>query len=84
MVFSNSVRALNFAKLALKTSVHYLLCFDFRNFSYITIMPVIDERKKERETIAVFEAHPASVTDFEGAVNLPRQCISIPVNILRW
>jgi len=71
MVFSNSVRALNFAKLALKTSIHYLLSLIFGNFSYITVVPFIDERKKKWKTVAVFETHPASMTDFKRTIDFP-------------
>jgi len=69
MVFPYRIRALNFAELALETSVHYLFSFDFRYFSYITIVSFIDKGKKKWETIAIFEAHSASVTDFKSTIN---------------
>ena len=81
MVFSYRIGALNLAELALETSVHNLLSLDFRYFSYVTIVSFIYKGKKEWETIAIFEAHSASMTDFKSTVNFQREGISIPVNI---
>ena len=72
VVLSHCVGSLNFAKLALKTSIHDLFCFYFANFPYITVMTLVDKGEQERKTIAVFEAHSTSVANLESTVNLAR------------
>ena len=72
VVLSHGVGALDFAKLALKTSIHDLFCFYFVNFPYITVMTLVDKGEQERKAIAVFEAHSTSVANLESTVNLAR------------
>jgi hypothetical protein len=81
MVFSDRVRALHFTEFALKAGIHDLLCFNLGDFSYITVVLIIDKRKEERKTIAVFKTHSASMANLESAINFPRQGVSVPVNI---
>jgi hypothetical protein len=80
VIFSHRIRTLDLTKLALKTSIHDLICFCFANFPYVTVVSIIDKGEKQWKTIAILEAHSTAVANFESAVNFPRQGIMIPVN----
>jgi hypothetical protein len=64
-----SVWTLHFAKFALETLIHDCRGFRVRKSSHIAAMLIVDERKETWKTVAVFEAQPTAVTDFERSLD---------------
>tara|TARA_B100001175_G_C19017392_1_gene406416 strand:- start:160 stop:438 length:279 start_codon:yes stop_codon:yes gene_type:complete len=73
MALADCVRTLHFTKFTLEALVHYLCGFYIANFPDVPIVAVVNEGKKGRETIAVFEAHSTAVANFECSFNFSVQ-----------
>ncbi len=80
---THRVRTLHFAELALKALVHDVRGLLRRELPHIAGMALIDEGEERRETVAILEAEPASVTDLEGAFDLLVERYRVPVLLVR-
>ncbi len=73
------VRALDLAQLALEAGVHHRGHVGGVEPVHVAVAPVVEGVEQPREAVAVLEAHPAAVTDLEGAPDLSLERRRIPV-----
>jgi hypothetical protein len=81
VVVTGSVRALDLTELALEARVHDAIGLGGRDFAYVTVVFFVEEIEKNGETVTVFEAHPAAVTNFEGSGDFLTERLTIPISI---
>jgi hypothetical protein len=82
VAFTRCIRALNLTELALKAGTHDPFGLFRGDSTDVALVPVVEEIEKNREAVAVLEAHPASVADLEGTCDFLGESLRLPVPLV--